>query len=192
MEEFDREDLLEIVRLGHPSLRTIADPVPTAVLGTPEFRRFADQLIYTMIHAEGVGLASPQVAEPLRCFAYFVPGDGEDNEVQPCVIVNPEIRSIGSEGEFGWEGCLSIPELRGIVPRFGKIEVEGLDIEGNPLSFIAEGFHARVIQHEFDHLDGVIFLDRMEDMSSLAYEEEWLDYVIAPEGEDDDEWEEDE
>lgn len=177
---------LEIVRMGHPLLRDTADPIPSTAFGTPALRAFTERLLYTMMYAEGVGLAAPQVAEGLRCFAYYVPADREpelDEEegmlVQPTVLINPQFKPLSSHKADGWEGCLSIPGLRGIVPRFTHIEVEALDVEGNVLRFEAEDFHARVIQHEYDHLDGVLFLDRMEHMKSLAFEEEWMIHTLG-------------
>ncbi|MCB9640701.1 MAG: peptide deformylase [Myxococcales bacterium] len=171
--------LLEIVRLGHPTLRDIAQDVPSGVLGTPTFRSFAGSLLNTMFDSDGVGLASPQVAEGLRCFAYYVPSwdEGEDYVVPPTVLVNPVLH-LEDEIADDWEGCLSIPEMRGRVPRAHKIHVEALDVDGNPLSFEATGFHARVIQHEFDHLEGIIFLDRMTSMASLCFEPEWMRYIL--------------
>lgn len=179
-------ELLEIIRMGHPVLRDTASAVPSSAFGTPALRTFADQLIQTMDYAEGVGLAAPQVAESLRCFAYFVPTDREEGFeeeegyiVPPTVLFNPQFKPLSSHKAEGWEGCLSIPEIRGLVPRYTHIEVEALDVEGNPVRFQAEDFHARVIQHEYDHLDGVLFLDRMEHMKSLAFEEEWMVYTLG-------------
>jgi peptide deformylase len=173
--------LLEIVRLGHPILRQVAEPLPRGVLGTPVFRRYIRSMMETMFEASGVGLAAPQVADGLRCFVYYVPGQGEDLfEVKPRILVNPEV-TLGSMEEEGWEGCLSIPGLRGRVPRAREIEVVAYDSEGERMEFIASGFHARVIQHELDHLDGIVFLDRMHSMSSLAFEEEWSQYVVGGE-----------
>jgi len=175
----DIPTLLEIVRLGHPTLRDIAQPVPHQVLGTPVFRSFARSLLASMFEAEGVGLASPQIAVGLRCFAYYVPSmrDEQAFEVAPRVLVNPTV-SLGKEEVQDWEGCLSIPSLRGQVPRAHTIHVEGWDVEGQPVSFEATGFHARVLQHEYDHLDGIVFLDRMTSTLSLAFEAEWQRYVL--------------
>jgi peptide deformylase len=132
-----------------------------------------------MLEEDGVGLAAPQVAEQLRLFAYWVPEMDNRPEIEPRIIANPVIRSVGDEVEDGWEGCLSIPGLRGVVPRFRRIKVRGRDVTGEPVSFTADGFHARVIQHEFDHLDGVVFLDRMDTMASLAFEDEWDRFVVG-------------
>jgi len=164
--------LLRVVRLGHPVLRAVAEPVPADWLDSGRLHALGASLIRTMIEEDGVGLAAPQVAEPLRLFAYWVPGTDLDDEVAPTVVVNPEIRPVSDQLVEGWEGCLSIPGLRGLVPRYTRIKVKGLSVKGEPISFTADDFHARVIQHELDHLDGIVFLDRMRSMQSLAFEDE--------------------
>lgn len=173
--------LLEVVRLGHPALRAVAEPVPEAWFDSGRLAELGRDLVRTMIEEHGVGLAAPQVAEGLRLYAYWVPADDEQPEIAPTVLVNPEIRPVGDEAEEGWEGCLSIPGLRGLVPRFRRIKVKARGIDGEPLSLTADGFHARVIQHEHDHLDGIVFLDRMTSVRSLAFEPEWERYVLAAE-----------
>jgi peptide deformylase len=157
----------------------VAEPVPDEWLDSGRLHQLGQDLIHTMLEEQGVGLAAPQAAEPLRLFAYWVPGSDESAEVAPTVVVNPEIRPVGDEVVNGWEGCLSIPGLRGVVPRFARIKVKGQTVTGEQLSFTADGFHARVIQHEHDHLDGVVFLDRMTSTLSLAFEDEWERYVLA-------------
>ncbi len=104
---------------------------------------------------------------------------------RPSVLVNPEIRPVGDDLEDGWEGCLSIPGLRGIVPRYRRLKVKARTVDGEPVSLTADGFHARVIQHEYDHLDGIVFLDRMTSTRSLAFEPEWEKFVLADEPEGD-------
>jgi peptide deformylase len=170
---------LEVVRLGHPVLRSVADPVPEEWFGSGRLDRLARGLVRTMLAEHGVGLAAPQVAEELRIFAYWVPGRDGAAEIEPSVVVNPEIRIVDPGLEEDWEGCLSIPGLRGLVPRARRIKVKGRSIDGEPMSLTADGFHARVIQHEFDHLDGVVFLDRMSSVHSLAFEEEWERYILT-------------
>jgi peptide deformylase len=170
---------LEVVRLGHPVLRTVAEPVPESWFSTGRLDELRNGLIHTMLEEEGVGLAAPQVAEGLRLFAYWLPAHEDTSELEPRVVVNPEIRVVDAELEEGWEGCLSIPGLRGLVPRARRIKVKGRTVEGETLSLTADGFHARVIQHEYDHLDGVVFLDRMTSARSLAYEDEWERHVAA-------------
>jgi peptide deformylase len=127
------------------------------------------------------------VAEPLRLFVYWVPGRAGTPLVEPTVLVNPEVRPVGDELEEGWEGCLSIPGIRGLVPRFTRVKVKARDLEGVSHSLTADGFHARVIQHELDHLDGTVFLDRMASMQSLAFEDEWARYVLKVSDEEPDE-----
>jgi peptide deformylase len=169
---------LQVIRLGHPVLRQVAEPVPEEIFGTGQLHDLNRDMVQTMILEEGVGLAAPQVAEALRLFVYWVPGDDEHPEIAPRFLANPEIKLVGESIEEGWEGCLSIPGLRGLVPRYSRIKVRARDLDGNPVSLTVNGFHARVIQHEFDHLNGVVFLDRMESPASLAFEQEWERYVL--------------
>jgi peptide deformylase len=177
----DAPPLLDIVRLGHPVLRSMAEPVPEDWFGDARLADLVRAMVRTMIEKEGVGLAAPQVAEGLRLFTYWVPESEDRTEIPPTILVNPEIRVVGDEMEMGWEGCLSIPGLRGLVPRHRRIKVKARDIEGEPVSVTADGFHARVIQHEHDHLDGIVFLDRMTSVQSLAFEPEWERFVLSAE-----------
>ncbi len=170
---------LEIVRLGHPQLRSVAEPVPASWLSSGRLVDLAQTMIRTMLHGNGVGLAAPQVAEGLRLFVYWLPASESEVELTPTAVVNPELKMIGDEKVEDWEGCLSIPGLRGLVPRFRRLKLKGLTPEGDLISLTADGFHARVIQHEYDHLDGVVFLDRMMSVRSLAFEPEWEKYVLA-------------
>ena len=176
--------LLEVVRLGHPVLRAMAEPVPEGWFGSGRLRELGEDLIRTMLEEDGVGLAAPQVAEPLRLFAYWLPASDAAGELAPTVLVNPELRAIGDELVEGWEGCLSIPGLRGLVPRHERIKVRARTVAGETVSLTADGFHARVLQHEFDHLDGIVFLDRMSSVRSLAFEPEWERYVLDGGGHD--------
>jgi peptide deformylase len=173
---------LQVIRLGHPVLRTTAEPVPEQWFDSGRLDQLSRQLMHTMIEEQGVGLAAPQVAEPLRLFAYWLPATDESPEITPRVLVNPELRIVDPVLEQGWEGCLSIPGLRGMVPRHRRIKVKARAPSGETVSLTADGFHARVIQHEHDHLDGVVFLDRMTTARSLAFEAEWERYVLDPEG----------
>ncbi len=166
-----------IVRLGNPVLRERAQEVPADRFGTRFLRDLGRDLVRTMFEDNGVGLAAPQIGVAVRVFSYFVPGDGGRDEVPPTVLVNPTLRLVGEPTELGWEGCLSIPGLRGMVGRHPAVDVTAFDTDGRELSFRAEGFHARVIQHEYDHLDGVMFLDRMKGMDTLMFEEEWEQYA---------------
>ena len=173
--------LRTIVRLGHPALRTPAIPVPPAQIGDPELQALIDDLIETMHESHGVGLAAPQVGETAQLFVYHAAGPPE---VPLHVVVNPMITPQARELAYDWEGCLSIPDLRGLVPRHPKVRVQGLDREGNALDYVVTGFEARIVQHEFDHLNGVVFLDRMRDLHSLSYLEEWEEYMLERSRED--------
>jgi peptide deformylase len=172
---------LQVVRLGHPALRQVAEPVPEEWFDSERLHVLARDLVQTMFADDGVGLAAPQVAEPLRLFAYWVPGSDTRPEVEPIVLVNPELRPVGDDVEEGWEGCLSIPGLRGLVPRHRRLKVRAREVDGRPLSLTADGFHARVIQHENDHLDGIVFLDRMTSTDSICFEREWEEFVLRNE-----------
>jgi peptide deformylase len=165
--------LREIVRMGHPVLRERAAEVAAERFGTRFLRDLGRDLIRTMHEGSGVGLAAPQIAVPLRVIAYYLPAEDATPELPPRVLVNPRLTLLGERDEPGWEGCLSIPGLRGLVPRYARLRVDAFDVDGDPIAFEAEGFHARVIQHEVDHLDGILFLDRMPTMAELFFEEEW-------------------
>lgn len=144
----------EIRMLGDPVLRRKADPVEAV---DDEVRRLIDDMLETMYDADGVGLAAPQVGDSRRIIVV----DTREGDVEPFGLINPEIIEMGEERERGEEGCLSIPGLRELVDRSTRVVVEGLDREGNPVRIEAEGLLARVLQHEVDHLDGVLFLDRI-------------------------------
>jgi peptide deformylase len=171
-----------IVRLGHPALRTPAAPVAAERLAEAELQRLIDDLFETMAAARGVGLAAPQVGVGLQLFVYGV--DDPQGGVPRRVLVNPLIAPEPGELVDDWEGCLSIPGLRGLVPRHPALRVRALDRDGRPLDYRAEGLEARIVQHEYDHLNGVVFLDRMRDLQSLANEEELEASLAAarPEG----------
>jgi peptide deformylase len=139
-------------------------------------------MVETMIDANGAGLAAPQVHVPLRLVVFQAP-DGRsdpglseeerfDHTAPLTVLINPEIEVVGSELEGGWEGCLSVPGLRGYVERAHHIRYRGFDHEGKPVSRTAKGFHARVVQHECDHLDGILYPSRMDDLTKLIFESE--------------------
>lgn len=169
---------LEVIRLGHPLLREVAESVPEEWFGSGRLQSLAAGLIHTMLCEEGVGLAAPQVAESLRLFAYWMPSSDDTEGIEPTILVNPEFRPTGEDMVEGWEGCLSIPGLRGVVPRHRRIKVKGRTVEGDPVSLTADDFHARVIQHEYDHLDGIVYLDRMISPQSLTFEDEWERFVL--------------
>mgnify|MGYP001261230468 CR=1 FL=1 len=164
--------VLKIARMGHPALMGVARPVsdPTE----PGIRRLAQDMLDTMRDAPGIGLAAPQVHVPLRMVIYMVPESRtNDGEGQPLtVLINPEITVLDETTEEGVEGCLSLPGMSGKVARPRHIRVQALDLDGNELDYEAEGFHARVIQHECDHLDGILYPMRMTDLASFGYVEE--------------------
>ncbi len=164
-----------IVRLGHPALRSPAQPLVPARITDPEIQTLIDDMVETMNDARGVGLAAPQLGEEVQIFVYQAAGPPE---IPLRVVVNPLITPQAREMAYDWEGCLSIPDLRGLVPRHPTVRVQGLDREGRPLDYVASGFEARIVQHEYDHLNGVVFLDRMRDLRSLAYFDEWELYLV--------------
>ena len=163
--------LLKIARMGHPVLLQRAEAVPDPT--DPEIRRLAADMVETMVDAGGIGLAAPQVHVPLRL---FVMRDGDSARV----LINPVLALLGEEEEEGWEGCLSIPGLRGVVPRARRLAWEAEDLEGRHLAGEAEGMAARVMQHEHDHLDGVLYLSRMADLRRLGFNEELARHPSAP------------
>ena len=178
--------ILKVARLGHPILRQIAEPVSPEAIASPEIQRLIDDMLETMDEYDGAGLAAPQVHVSRRIVIYGVHGnprypDAED--VPLTVLVNPKISPTTSEMVEDWEGCLSVPDLRGQVPRYTRIKVDAYGRDGRPLRFSADGFHARVVQHECDHLDGTVYLDRMRSMASLSFLPEFQKYTL---GRDDD------
>lgn len=164
--------VLKIARMGHPVLMGVASPVDDPK--DPEIRRLALDMVDTMNDAPGIGLAAPQVHVPLRMVIYMVPEERtEDGTGHPLtVLINPEITILDETTEAGIEGCLSLPGMIGSVARPRHIRVSALDLDGNPFEYDAKGYHARVVQHECDHLDGVLYPMRMDDLGSFGYVEE--------------------
>jgi peptide deformylase len=180
--------ILKVARMGHPVLRAKARPIDPGQIATPRVQQLIDDMFETMLEYQGVGLAAPQVHESLRVFVAGFSPDDEDDEpsrgVPKMALINPEITPIGTESVEDWEGCLSIPDIRGRVPRSRQISVRAYDRRGKRLELKASGFTARVIQHEADHLDGVLFFDRMNGFQSLTFLDEFGRYWS---GADDDE-----
>jgi peptide deformylase len=177
--------ILKVARIGHPVVRSAAREVPPEVLASPEFQNLVDDMVDTMHEYDGVGLAGPQVHVGLRVAVLEVPASDERARaaVPLTILVNPVVTPIGEEKEQAWEGCLSIPDLRGVVPRWKRVRLEALDRQGRPYAVEAEGFFARVIQHECDHLEGGVYLDRMEGMRSLSFLREFERFVASDEDE---------
>jgi peptide deformylase len=176
--------ILKVARMGHPVLRARARTVDKSELKSPGIQQFIDSMIDTMHEYSGVGLAAPQVHEGLRVFVAALDADGR-GEGDAVTFVNPEIMVVGDETLEGWEGCLSIPDMRGRVPRARHIKVSALDRHGKRFELELKDFPARVVQHETDHLDGVLFLDRMRSFETLTYLEEYSRYHTR-QGDDDD------
>ena len=178
--------ILKVARMGHPVLRQKARPIEPKELKTMPLQRFIDDMIDTMREYSGVGLAAPQVHESVRIFVAHLDPDGR-GESEPMALINPEIAIVGDARVLGWEGCLSIPDIRGRVPRAQQIRVTALDRHGKRMEITAKDFPARVIQHETDHLDGILFVDRMRSLESLAFMEEFSRYhARSDEDEDED------
>ena len=160
----------EILRMGDPRLLRVAEPV--IKFGTPELDALIADMFDTMHAANGAGLAAPQIGVNLRLVIYGFKQNTRYPDAPPVpetVLINPTLRPLSPERDEAWEGCLSVPGLRGIVPRFSALHYEGFDQFGNVISRDAEGFHARVVQHECDHLDGILYPMRIEDFTQFGY-----------------------
>lgn len=172
--------ILKIARMGHPILRRRAEDVADPM--APEIRVLSDDMLQTMLDAPGAGLAAPQVHVPLRMAIFRVPLTPEEElagaEAPITVLINPILEPVGDEMVTAWEGCLSLPGLRGLVPRYTHLRYRGVDLAGAPIDRTVEGFHARVVQHECDHLDGILYPQRMADLTGLIFESE-MRHVIA-------------
>jgi peptide deformylase len=163
----------EVLRMGHPVLRERAKPVEK--FASPELRALLLDMQDTMAAKSGAGLAAPQIGVGQRVVIFGVDHNPRYPDAEPVpftVLVNPKIVILTRDIEEDWEGCLSVPGMRGIVPRYTKLRYTGFDVEGNPIERLAEGFHARVVQHECDHLDGILYPQRMMDMSRFGFNEE--------------------
>ena len=167
--------------MGHPVLRAKARPLDKSDLKSAAVQQLIDDMMDTMAEYHGVGLAAPQVHEGLRIFvaSLNVDDEGGDSDPEPIALINPEITVVGSDVVEDWEGCLSIPDVRGRVPRARELRVRALDRNGGRLELVAHDFPARVIQHETDHLDGVLFFDRMRSLETLTFLDEYSRYWAA-------------
>ena len=165
----------EILKMGDERLLRVAPPVPAQMIGSAELQRLIDDMFDTMHHAGGVGLAAPQIGVDLQLVIFgFERSERYPDApaVPPTILLNPMITPLGEEMEEGWEGCLSVPGLRGAVNRYKRIRYQGVDPQGQPIDRTVEGFHARVVQHECDHLDGRLYPSRMGDLNRLIFESE--------------------
>ena len=162
----------EVLRMGDPRLLEVSKPVEA--FGTPGLRELIVDMRDTMAHLNGAGLAAPQIGVPLRVVIFGVkrnPRYPDAEEVPDTVLINPVITPIGSEVEEAWEGCLSVPGMRGVVPRYTRLRYRGFDESGVPIDRTVDGFHARVVQHECDHLDGILYPMRVRDFSRFGFTE---------------------
>jgi peptide deformylase len=159
-----------ILRMGDPRLLLVARPV--AEFGTPAMKELLEDMLETMVAAEGVGLAAPQIGVGLRVvlFGFDENPRYPDAEAVPrTVLVNPVLEPLGEEMDEAWEGCLSVPGMRGVVPRFTRLRYRGFDENGVAIDREVEGFHARVVQHECDHLDGILYPRRIRDLTRFGF-----------------------
>lgn len=175
--------ILKVARMGHPVLRTRARSLERHEIESERIQKLIDDMIDTMREYQGIGLAAPQVHEGVRLFVAGM--DGDDEPLSLVTLINPEIEAVGERVTEDWEGCLSIPDLRGRVRRPHDIVVRALDRRGRAVEMRLSGYPGRVVQHETDHLDGVLFLDRMDSLESLAFLEEfsrfWSDRDVREE-----------
>ena len=168
--------ILKVARLGHPVLRQKAEPVPVDAIQSTGFQRFVDDMIETMREYDGAGLAANQVHALHQVAVIEVeanPRYPEAESIPLTVLINPVVTLLTEEREDGWEGCLSVPDMRGIVSRAISVRLECYDREANRIDLVAKDFFARVIQHETDHLNGIVYLDRMRDLRTLSHIAEW-------------------
>jgi peptide deformylase len=176
--------ILKVARLGHPVLRTKAQPVPVADIGSPRIQQLIDDMFETMREYQGIGLAAPQVHVSARVFVAGLraaPAERDaaaldmtdDHDMPLVVLINPELALAPGPAEESWEGCLSIPDMRGRVPRAAEVKVRAHDRHGKRIVIAAKGLPARVIQHEYDHLDGILFFDRMPTLATLTFMDEY-------------------
>ncbi len=163
-----------VLRMGDPRLLRVSEPVRE--FDTPELHALLSDMQDTMAALNGAGLAAPQIGEPRRVVIFGTDAPNPrypDAEIVPrTVLINPELEPLGAQMEQGWEGCLSVPGLRGLVPRYRQLRYRGVDQQGRPIDRQASGFHARVVQHEVDHLDGILYPMRMTDLSQFGFNEE--------------------
>ena len=174
--------ILKVARLGHPVLRQVAQPIPLEAIRSAGVQRLIDDMVETMREYAGAGLAANQVHALLQVAVIEVTGNPrypDAPHIPLTVLVNPVVTPLTDEMEEGWEGCLSVPDMRGRVPRQTAVRLECYDREARRVELVAKDFFARVVQHETDHLNGIVYLDRMRDLSSLAHLAEWQRYALG-------------
>ena len=162
-----------VLKMGHPLLRQVAEPV--TAFGTPELLDLVRDMDDTMRALNGAGIAAPQIGVSLRAVIFEVTRNPRYPQAEPVpytVLLNPVLDPLGNERDEAWEGCLSVPGLRGIVARHTKLRYRGFDLDGRPIDRTVTGFHARVVQHEVDHLDGILYPMRVADLRSFGFEDE--------------------
>ena len=166
-----------VLKMGHPVLRQVAIPV---VRFDQELQALIADMDETMRSLSGAGIAAPQIGVSQRVVIFEVQENPRYPQVKPVpytVLVNPELTPLGDEMEEGWEGCLSVPGMRGLVPRHHRLRYRGFDQHGTAIDRTVEGFHARVVQHEVDHLDGILYPQRIEDLRNFGFEDVLLGQI---------------
>jgi len=174
--------ILKVARLGHPVLREKARPVPVGEIRSAGIQQLIDDMVETMREYDGAGLAATQVHQPVQIAIIEVeanPRYPDAPGIPLTVVINPVVTPLTEEMEEGWEGCLSVPDMRGMVPRATAVRLQCYDREANPVDLVAKDFFARVIQHETDHLHGIVYVDRMRDLRTLSHIAEWNKYWLG-------------
>jgi peptide deformylase len=174
--------ILKVARLGHPVLREKAHPVPVGEIRSAGIQQLIDDMVETMREYDGAGLAATQVHQPVQIAVIEVdanPRYPDAPGIPLTVVINPVVTALTEEVEEGWEGCLSVPDMRGMVPRVTAVRLQCYDREANPVDLVAKDFFARVIQHETDHLHGIVYVDRMRDLRTLSHIAEWNKYWLG-------------
>ena len=166
--------ILKIAKIGHPVLLKKSNEIKD--FGSDTLKKIVYDMSETMIDYSGIGLAAPQVHLSKRIIIFRNPDIEEKEKIQITPLINPVYEPVSEEKDDDWEGCLSIPGMQGLVSRYKKISYQGYDLDGNKIENIAEGLHARVVQHEIDHLDGVLYTSRLRNKNAFGYEKEIVDF----------------
>jgi len=180
--------ILKVARLGHPVLRKVAEPVAVKQIASAGTQRLIDDMVETMREYNGAGLAAPQVHTLQQICVIEVNGNPrypDAPSIPLTVLINPVVTPLTAEMDDGWEGCLSVPDMRGVVPRYTAVRLEAFGRDGERIDTVAKEFFARVIQHETDHLHGIVYVDRMRDLSTLTHLAEWNKHWLGNEEQDD-------